>query len=172
MNTLTHWGWVTHICVSKLTIIGSENGLSAPSHYLNQSWNIVNSNLGKKFQWNIKQNSYIFIQWNAFKNVCETAAILSRPQCVKRKRAQVQHGKTQCISHQKVQHWWLVHSNQYRNAGTKTGLNQLPKILIEYSFRQFFLIVSYKPSVNFKILKSKWSISLKHISHIQWSANE
>ena len=26
--SLTHWGWVTHICVSKLTIIGSDNGLS------------------------------------------------------------------------------------------------------------------------------------------------
>ena len=25
---LTHWGLVTHICVSKLTIIGSDNGLS------------------------------------------------------------------------------------------------------------------------------------------------
>ena len=25
---LIHWGWVTHICVSKLTIIGSDNGLS------------------------------------------------------------------------------------------------------------------------------------------------
>ena len=25
--SLTHWGWVTHICVSKLTIIGSDNGL-------------------------------------------------------------------------------------------------------------------------------------------------
>ena len=25
---LTHWGQVTHICVSKLTIIGSDNGLS------------------------------------------------------------------------------------------------------------------------------------------------
>ena len=25
---LTHWGWVTHIYVSKLTIIGSDNGLS------------------------------------------------------------------------------------------------------------------------------------------------
>ena len=25
---LTHWGWVTHICVGKLTIIGSDNGLS------------------------------------------------------------------------------------------------------------------------------------------------
>ena len=27
-NRLTHWGRVTHICVSKLTIIGSDNGLS------------------------------------------------------------------------------------------------------------------------------------------------
>ena len=26
--TLTHWGRVTHICVGKATIIGSENGLS------------------------------------------------------------------------------------------------------------------------------------------------
>ena len=25
---LTHWSWVTHICVSKVTIIGSDNGLS------------------------------------------------------------------------------------------------------------------------------------------------
>ena len=25
---LTHWGWVTHIYVSNLTIIGSDNGLS------------------------------------------------------------------------------------------------------------------------------------------------
>ena len=27
-DDLTHWGRVTHICVSKLTIIGSDNGLS------------------------------------------------------------------------------------------------------------------------------------------------
>ena len=27
-NELTHWGWVTHICIGKLTIIGSDNGLS------------------------------------------------------------------------------------------------------------------------------------------------
>ena len=25
---LTHWGWVTHMCVCNLTIIGSDNGLS------------------------------------------------------------------------------------------------------------------------------------------------
>ena len=29
---LTHWGRVTHICVSKLTIIGSNNGLSPGRH--------------------------------------------------------------------------------------------------------------------------------------------
>ena len=29
---LTHWEWVTHICVSKLTIIGSDNGLSPGRH--------------------------------------------------------------------------------------------------------------------------------------------
>ena len=28
-NGLTHWGRVTHICVSELTIIGSDNGLSS-----------------------------------------------------------------------------------------------------------------------------------------------
>ena len=29
---LTHWGWVTPICVSKLAIIGSDNGLSPGRH--------------------------------------------------------------------------------------------------------------------------------------------
>ena len=44
----------------------------------------MNSNLGNKLQWNLKQNSYIFIQGNAFKSVVsKMAATLSRPQCVK-----------------------------------------------------------------------------------------
>ena len=30
---LTHWGWVTHICIVKLTIIGSDNGLSPGWHH-------------------------------------------------------------------------------------------------------------------------------------------
>ena len=55
----------------------------APSHYLNQWWNIVNWTLGNKFQWNLNQNWIVFIQENA----CETlvwkmVSILSRPQCV------------------------------------------------------------------------------------------
>ena len=27
-KSLTHWGWVTHICIGKLTIIGSDDGLT------------------------------------------------------------------------------------------------------------------------------------------------
>ena len=58
--------------------------LRVPSHYLNQCWIIVNWKLMNKLQWNLKRNSYIFIQENAFENiVCEMAAIFSRPQCVK-----------------------------------------------------------------------------------------
>ena len=48
----------------------------APSHYLNQCWNIVNWTLGNKLQWNLNQNPNIFIQENAFENgVCEMASI-------------------------------------------------------------------------------------------------
>ena len=44
---LTHWGRVTHICVSELTIIGSDNGfltgrLSHYHDYLKQCWIIAN----------------------------------------------------------------------------------------------------------------------------------
>ena len=77
---LTHWGRMAHICVNKLTIIGSDNRL-APSHYLNQCWNVV---YRYKLQCNLKRNSYIFIHENASENViCEMAVILSRPQCAK-----------------------------------------------------------------------------------------
>ena len=56
----------------------------APSHYLNQCWNIVNWILANKPQWSLNRNIFIFIQENAFENVFwNKAAILSRPQCVK-----------------------------------------------------------------------------------------
>ena len=56
----------------------------APSHYLNQWWNIVNCTLGNKVQWNFNRNLNIFIQENAYENViCRIVVILSRPQWVK-----------------------------------------------------------------------------------------
>ena len=64
---LTHWGRVTHICVGKLSIIGSDNGLS-PGRRQAIIWkkcsNIVNWTLRNKVQWNLNPNSYIFIQEN------------------------------------------------------------------------------------------------------------
>ena len=39
---------------------------TAPSHYLNQCWNIVNWALGNKHQWNLNRILYIFIQENVF----------------------------------------------------------------------------------------------------------
>ena len=55
----------------------------APSHYVNQCWNMVNGTLRNKLQWNINRNSCIFIQENSLENVvCEMVSILSRPQCV------------------------------------------------------------------------------------------
>ena len=86
-EVLTHWCRVTHICVGNLVIIGSDNGLSPGRRQA-----IIRTNagilliepLGKKLQWNFNRNSNIFIQENAFESVvCEMAAILSRPQCVK-----------------------------------------------------------------------------------------
>ena len=55
-----------------------------PSHYLKHCWNIVNWVIRNKWRWNLNPNSYIFIQENAFENDAgKTAAVLSRPQCVK-----------------------------------------------------------------------------------------
>ena len=52
LNVLPHWGWVMLICISNLTIIGLDNGLSpmGPNHYLNQCWNTVNWTLRNKLQ--------------------------------------------------------------------------------------------------------------------------
>ena len=76
ITRLTHWDQAMHICISNETTLGSENGLSVPSHYLNQSQNIANLTLRNKLQWHFNLNSNIFIQHNAFEDVvCEMAII-------------------------------------------------------------------------------------------------
>ena len=52
-----HWGRVTHICVNRLTIIGSDNGLS-PGRHQALIWTIDGTlliTLGNKLQWNLKK---------------------------------------------------------------------------------------------------------------------
>ena len=84
---LIHWGQrVTHTCVSKIDQHWLSQWLvasSAPNHYLNQCWFIVNWNLNNKPQLNSTRNSNIIIQEDAFQTVVrKLAAILSRPQCI------------------------------------------------------------------------------------------
>ena len=51
------------------------------SHFLNQCWRIVNWNMGNIPQWNLDENTIIFIQQNTFENVlCNIVAISLRPQ--------------------------------------------------------------------------------------------
>ena len=62
VNRLTHWGRVTHICVSKLTIIGSNNGLS-PSRRQAIIW----TNAGILLIWTLGTNfSEILSEIHAF----------------------------------------------------------------------------------------------------------
>ena len=79
---ITHWGWVTHICVSKLTIIGSDKRLSSGRRQA-IIWTIVGifkGALRSQLQWNINRNPNIFIQGIVFESgVYEMAAILSQP---------------------------------------------------------------------------------------------
>ena len=62
-----------HMYVSKLTIIGWDNGLSPdgakPLSEPMLVYHIVNWSLRNKLQWNFNQNSYVFIQENAFEIV-------------------------------------------------------------------------------------------------------
>ena len=64
---------------SQCLVPNRHHAKQAPSHYLNQCWIIVNWNPRNKFQWNLDQNTIIFIQENAIENVvCQMSAILSR----------------------------------------------------------------------------------------------
>ena len=82
---LTHWSRVTHLCVSKLSILGSDNGLSPRRRqdFLNQYWDIVNLTLGNKLQWNLNRNLIYFHSRKCiWKCRLENGDHLSPPQCV------------------------------------------------------------------------------------------
>ena len=86
-SVLTHRGRVTHICVSKLTSIGSNNGLSPGRHQAIVWTNagiLFTEPSGTNFSEIFLEILKIFGQENAFENVVwEMVAILSWPQCVK-----------------------------------------------------------------------------------------
>ena len=84
--SLTHWDRVTLICVSKITVIGSDNGLS-PGRRQAILWANAGILLIGPFGTNFSEIS-IKIHICSFKKMYlkmlsgKSAAILSRPQCV------------------------------------------------------------------------------------------
>ena len=85
-SKLTHWGRVTHICVSKLTIVGSDNGLS-PCRCQSIIWTNAGILLiwtsGTNFSEILSEIHEFSFKKMAFENiVCEMASILSRRKCV------------------------------------------------------------------------------------------
>ena len=77
---------MTHICVGKLTIIGSDNGLS-PERRQAIIWTnagiLLISPLGTNFGEILIEIQTIFFEENTFENVvCEMLFVSSRPQCV------------------------------------------------------------------------------------------
>ena len=89
LNVLTHWGRVVHMCISKLTIIGSDNGLSP-----GQDQSIIGTNAGILLIRPMRINfSDILIEIYTFSfnkiHLKMAAAILSLSQCFK-------HNQTRC----------------------------------------------------------------------------
>ena len=85
VTTLTQWCRVTHICISKLTLIGSDNGFS-PARRQAIIWYsagiLLNQNLWTNLSETLRDVTH-FHSRNASENVVyEIATILSRPQCV------------------------------------------------------------------------------------------
>ena len=85
-DLLTHWGQVTHICVSKLTIIAPDNGLS-PSRRQAIIWTnpgiLLIRTLGTNFSELISEMHTFSYQEIAVEVVVwKMAAILPRPQSV------------------------------------------------------------------------------------------
>ena len=105
----THWGRATHICVSKLTIIGSDNGLSPDRRqaiiWTNDRISLIGPSGTKR---NFNQNLYIFIQENAVENVVwKMAAILSWPQCVNTILYEVSENVDKTATKGNYMYWFL-----------------------------------------------------------------
>ena len=121
---LTRWGRLTHTCVSKLFIIGA---YSAPIHYLNCTWIspivYLETNFGDIW---IKDQ-----QENTIENiVCEMAAILCRPQCVK----ETLTPKT-LISH----HHWLKLTRCHGKGGAPSHLTSIYIYICIYMYIYIYI---------------------------------
>ena len=145
--SLTHWGRVTHICVSNLTVIGSENGLS-PDRRQAIIWTnaviLIIGRLGTNFYEILSEiHTFSFI----WKCRLKMALVLSRSQCVN----SICRMTMACVNGKKwTSTWWsdfykaiFVRSKIFNISRTKSqNLNVSRLVLL------LFLCNSLKPGVN------------------------
>ena len=139
VDLLIHWGRVTHICASELTIIGSDNGLS-PGWRQAIMWTNAGMLLIRpprnKLQKNFIRNSYNFIQENLFENVVwKMAAIFSWPQCFKKQQQKPVKKSDKICLHVSaliqcdIAIWWV----HYTDVIMGTIASQITSLTIVYS---------------------------------------
>ena len=80
-HILTHWGRVTHICVSKLTIIGSDNGLSADGRQAT-IWNNAEILLIRPLGTNFNEMSIEILTFSWMKMRLKVLSAKWRPFCL------------------------------------------------------------------------------------------
>ena len=84
-NELTHWGRVMHICVGKLTINGSDNGLSPRRQAIiwSNAGILSIGTLGTNFNEILSEiHTFSFRKMHLNMSSAEMPSISSRPQCV------------------------------------------------------------------------------------------
>ena len=78
---LIHWGWVTHIFVGKLTIIGSDNGLS-PGRHQAIIWNNVGMLLIRPLVTNFSEISIEILAFSFKKMRLKVSSVKWRSSCI------------------------------------------------------------------------------------------
>ena len=125
---------MTHICVGKTTIIGSDNGLSPDRRQAIIWTNAGILMIGNKLQSNLNRNSNIVIQENAFENVVwKMAVILSRPQCVKVNQWILRQLNQSCAPTVKAVHaifMFVIHPTKYSRTSQWFGKSLLEPIIL------------------------------------------
>ena len=151
---IIHWGRVTHVCVGKLAIIDSGNGLS-PGRRQTIIWinarNIANWTLRNKLQWNFNTNSHIVIQENGF-HLRNRGHLGSASMCW-----------YACVIHY-LNQWYFI----YWRIIASLGLNELnlkprqnrAQLTVLYFIGLFYTNISYKPMPTFhqsQLNKLQWT---------------
>ena len=139
---LTHWGWVTHICVSKLTTIGSDNGLSPGRRQA-----IIWSNAEILLHWTLGTNfSEILSEIDTFSFKQMRLKMSSgkwRPYCLKTKMAAIlSHDKKAAIFPDNIFEWIFWNENVWISINIslkfvpRGPINNIPTLLQVMAWRQ------------------------------------